>query len=143
MLYGQQFPSSLRLDLYVFGITGHWRMGSANSNLTFAFFCPPLILVGVAVIISASKCHRYTQSCQDWLTLLLKQFLPVNRFYISRSEDFLNRLLRDLWLSLTLEIHQIRSFTASSGWHIELSLHCNQHIFYRKVAARDICFEHT
>ena len=30
MLYGQHFPSSLRLALSVFGISGHWRMGSAS-----------------------------------------------------------------------------------------------------------------
>ena len=28
--FGKHFPSSLRLDLYVFGISGPWRMGSAS-----------------------------------------------------------------------------------------------------------------
>ena len=34
-LYGQHFPSSLRLDLYVFGISGPWRIGSARNQFQF------------------------------------------------------------------------------------------------------------
>ena len=49
----QQFQSSLRLDLYVFGISGPWRMGSASKLIqiwNLRVFAPPLIIMYTLII---------------------------------------------------------------------------------------------
>ena len=72
-LYGKHFPSSLRLDLYVFGISGLRRMGSASKLIQIwhlRFFAPPHRTPGNSEIAKFIEVCPFTDTTNLALTVL-------------------------------------------------------------------------
>ena len=98
--YRKHFPSSLRLDIYVFGISGPWRIGSASKLIQMrhlCFFAPPLMVMSVLLLFIFTVSISYFRKCNS----KIKTFQDVPSSLSCKDCGCLHRIPRLEGLEMT------------------------------------------